>query len=149
VRFCYVHRTKIPLGSMTTSHPQGCRTCGGGRISPTGSGSGRTGSTSLLMRKCMTLTAALCIHEHQISTPCRYELAGASLRRWDGSGTSARRMAGIPARCLRSGFLGRDNDAGRPKNPQVSRTHGYRMARVWLWPERGVQVLEENTTGMG
>ena len=40
------------------------------------------------------------LHTVQIRT------GGGSLRRWDGSGTSARRMAGIPARCLRYGSEG-------------------------------------------
>src|SRR5665647_312321 len=91
---------------MITSHPCDCRTCSGEPISPTGSGSGRTGSRSPRMRRCMTRMAAWYIPGHRVFTRCRSGPAGVSLRRWDGSGTSARRMAGIPARCLRYGLEG-------------------------------------------
>jgi hypothetical protein len=66
------------------------------------SGSGRTGSKSHHMRRCTTLTVAGCTRVHRVTTLCRSGQEGAGLPRWGGYGISARRMAGIPARCLRS-----------------------------------------------
>ena len=69
---------------------------------PGTSGSGRTGLTSLPTRRCTISTAAGCIPGSRESTRSRSGPVAGSGRRWAGSGISARRMAGIPARSSRS-----------------------------------------------